>query len=71
MYEQQKTELEQINNEIMQVRKEKLFASSIAKKIIKLSKSVKAGTNTSPLTAKDWGIIQAQIDEIYISLPQL
>lgn len=71
LYEQQKTELEQINNEIMQVRKEKLFASSIAKKIIKLSKSVKAGTNTSPLTAKDWGIIQAQIDEIYISLPQL
>lgn len=71
LYEQQKTELEQINNEIMQVRKEKLFASSIAKKIIKLSKSVKAGTNTSPLTAKDWSIIQAQIDEIYISLPQL
>lgn len=71
IYEQQKTELEQISNKIVQVRKEKLFASSIAKKVIKLSKTVTAGVNKSPLTAKDWNVIKQHIDNIYISLPQL
>lgn len=70
IYKQQKRELEQINNEIIEIRREKLFSSPIAKKVIKLSQSVKAGANKSPLTAKDWYAIQQQVNEIYISLPQ-
>lgn len=60
-----------MNNEIIQIRRKKLALSSIAKKIIKLSQSVKPGANKSPLTTKDWKAIHELVDEIYISLPQL
>lgn len=70
-YEQQKAELEQINNKIILKRRDKLFLSPIAKKVIKLSQSVRPGANKSPLTPKDWKAIHELVDEIYISLPQL
>ena len=69
IYLKQKEELEQINTEINQLRNNKLLVSSIGKKIINLSKTVKAGSFQSLLTPKDWIALQKQVNEIYVSLP--
>ena len=61
--------MEQINTEINQLRNNKLWVSSIGKKIINLSKTVKAGSFQSLLTPKDWIALQKQVNEIYVSLP--
>lgn len=70
IYLRQKEELEQINAEIHKLRNSKLLTSSIGKKIMNLSKSVKAGSSQSLLTSKDWIAMKKQINEIYVSLPQ-
>jgi len=70
IYLKQKEELERINAEIHQLRNNKLLASSIGKKIMNLSKTVKAGSSQSLLTPKDWIALQKQVNEIYVSLPQ-
>lgn len=70
IYLKQKEELEQINAEIHKLRNSKLLTSSIGKKIMNLSKSVKAGSSQSLLTSKDWIAMKKQINEIYVSLPQ-
>lgn len=70
IYLKQKEELERINTEIHQLRNNKLLASSIGKKIMNLSKTVKAGSSQSLLTPKDWIALQKQVNEIYVSLPQ-
>ena len=70
IYLKQKEELEQINAKIHQLRNDKLLASSIGKKVMNLSKSVKAGSSQSLFTPKDWITLQKQVYEIYVSLPQ-
>lgn len=66
-----KNDIAGIENEIILLRKEKLSSSLIAKKIIKLSQKVVAGSDKSLLTNKDWATIQTTIDQIYTSFKKL
>lgn len=67
IYLQTKKEWQMLTEEIMQLRREKLLASSIAKKILKLSTKVIPGASRSPLSEKDWILIEKTVNEIYTS----
>lgn len=67
IYQQKQEEVNNLNNELLQLRKEKLFSSAIVKKVIKLSQTVIPGANKSPMSGKDWEMLINKINEIYPS----
>lgn len=67
IYQQKQEEVNNLNNELLQLRKEKLLSSTIVKKVIKLSQTVIPGANKSPLSGKDWEMLINKINEIYPS----
>lgn len=71
LYQQKQKELKKMDEELLQLRKEKLASSSIAKKINKLSQKVLPGATTSPLKEKDWQEMSNMVDSIYMPFSDL
>lgn len=65
LFEQRKQEVEQLTSKLIELRKEKLLSSSIARKIDKLSQKVVPGVTKPLLTEKDWKTIVATVDDTY------
>lgn len=67
IYRQKKAEVEALYNELAQLKKEKLFSSAIAKKLIKISQTVVPTTSKSLISEKDWKMLTEIVNEIYPS----
>lgn len=67
IYLQKKQEIDSLNKEIIQLRRDKLHASPVAKRLSKLSSKVIPGAVHSPLKDKDWASIEKTVNEIYLS----
>lgn len=65
LYEKRQNEIKQLTSKLIQLRKDKLFSSSIAKKINKLSQKVVPGATKPALSEKDWKAIVDVVDETY------
>lgn len=67
IYQQKEIEIDNLHNELLQLREEKLRSSAIVKKVIKLSLLVAPQAKKSPLSEKDWERLIKQTDEVYPS----
>lgn len=67
IYQQKQIEVDNLNNELLQLRQEKLFSSAIAQKVINLSKIIVAKPEKSPLSKRDWTLLINKINEVYVS----
>lgn len=67
LYARKKEEVESLEKELIRLRREKLQATPIAKKIYRLSSKVIPGNTQPLLTGKDWNTIVKTIDDIYLS----
>lgn len=66
-----KEEIKVIQEEILRYRKMKLQASTIMRKIKKLSSKIIAGNDKPLLSTDDWDAIDRLLDTIYVGLPSL
>lgn len=67
IYLRKKEEIDLLNKEIIRLRRDKLHSSPVAKRVVKLSSKVIPGADRSPLTEKDWTLIEKTVNEIYLS----
>lgn len=67
IYLRKKEEIDSLNKEIIRLRRDKLHSSPVAKRVVKLSSKVIPGADRSPLTEKDWTLIEKTVNEIYLS----
>lgn len=66
IYQERQEKLKNMNEELFRLRKEKLWASPIAKKLIKVSRKVFPGATSSPLKEKEWQEMINTVDRVYM-----
>lgn len=69
-YQELKETVDILNNNLIVLKSDRLLLSTVAKKLQKMSQTVKPNNTTSLITDRYWHTIEDQIIEVYPTLPQ-